>query len=533
LHLQNPFLTNFINYPMGVNMMTNTFLPALGLLTAPITFLGGPALSLNLLSVVAISGSATAAFVVFRRWSDWAPAAYVGALLYACSPYMASQGLDHIDVAFVPYPPLVLLLLDEILIRQRRSARLAGVALGLLFSIQLLISDDVLGSTFVMASIGLVFLVVFRWNYVMERMAHALRALVIAFGIGLVVGAYPIWLYVFGPEHLNGPAHAPVTVGFLQSDLVTMFLPSSVQLISPSGLQSVTAALSPAQLWAGENGVYIGIPLFLVSVALAVKFWRVGIVRFASVMALSALVLSCGATLMVDGHSTGIPLPFRIFSSLPFLDSFIAARFTLYVFLFCGLLLTVGMDQIHRLGIGRLPAGRLGTVAAAAIAVFALLPLVPAWPYPSSTIGVPAYFTSSQARSIPFNSVVLTYPFPRWPFVQTMYWQAYDGFRYKLPGGYVISVDASGTPTTTGTLSSTESFLDDCEDGVSPGPASIYGPAIATDLQNWGVSTVVVTEFAPNPQCAVEVFSAVLGRSPHETSGVWVWTHVGSDLASS
>lgn len=315
-----------------------------------------------------------------------------------------------------------------------------------------------------------------------------------------------------------------------QSDFVSLFLPSFMQRVNTSGIQAITNGLTPPLQWSGETGAYIGIPLFLIFCFITVRFWRHGIVRFAAAMGLATLVITFGATFYVDGHSTGIPLPFRVFSSIPLLNSMFASRFTIFVELFGGLLLAVGMDRLRSEGFWVWRPGRRGMMAALVIAIVGLLPLLPAWPYAYASTGVPTYFTSSAERSIPINSVVVTYPYPRFPFVQPMYWQSVDGFRYKLPAGYIVTPGPNGYGTVYGSPTFTESFLDGCEQGNDPQATSSDAAQTVADLHTWDASTVIVTRTAYDPQCALQLFEAAIGRPPEVVGDVWVWYGVQSNL---
>ncbi len=530
LHFHNPFLTNVLNYPMGLNMMQNAFVPLMGLAASPVTFIWGPAAAVNIIVVTSIAGSATAAFFAFRRWAPWTPAAYAGGLLYGCSPYVVSQGVAHINLTMAPFPPLLLILLHDILIRHKWSARRSGMALGALLSAQLLTSTEVLASSLVMSLIGIALLVVFRWPEVSERFRRARNAFGFALTTFLVISAYPLWVLLFGPYHLSGPVQSRATLNALSNDLVSVVVPSNMQRISPSGLQHISNTIAPLWLWTGENGGYIGLPLLIVTVLIALKYRHVGIVRFAAVMGLVALLLSFGSTLMVDGHNTGIPLPFRILTAMPFLDSLVASRFSLYVGLFAALVLAVGIDRLRTSGHGHLRPGRPAALAALLIALAALVPLIPAWPYPSSPIAVPTFFASSAVDAIPSSSVLLTYPYPDYPFAQPMYWQSLDGLRFKMPGGDPISPASLEAKNHQAGETTTQLYLEACESGESVQPTSNYEEQVTNDLINWDVGTVVVTQTAGNPQCALQLFDAVLGRSPRADSGVWVWFKVQSDL---
>ena len=95
-HGLNPFFSHAIFVPVGVNLAQNTQAPLLGLLTAPFAVFLGPVARANLLMILAMPASATAAFVVLRKWRVWLPAAALGGLIYGFSPYAVGQALGHV-----------------------------------------------------------------------------------------------------------------------------------------------------------------------------------------------------------------------------------------------------------------------------------------------------------------------------------------------------------------------------------------------------------------------------------------------------
>jgi hypothetical protein len=531
IHLQNPFLTNVIDYPLGANMMANTFMPLVGFLATPLMVAVGPTASFNVLIAVAFAGSATAALFVFRRWTSWTGAAYIGALFYGFSPYMVAQGASHPDLLLVPLPPLILLLLDEIVVRQKRSRTLLGLLLGLAMTAQFLVSQEVTASVLVMAVIGTLVVCFMRRREVMRRVGFATRSLAVAVVTFLVVGSYPLWVYLFGPERVTAPVQSQAALNLLSNDLISVVIPSALQRISPSGLQEITNRIAPAGILTGDDGAYIGVPLLLVLIVLAVKFWRRnGMIRFATVMSVAALVLSFGPVLIVNGRNTGIPLPFRVVEGLPFLSSVIASRFTLYVGLFVGLLLAVGLDQLRSSGIFRVRSIRARTTIVMATGVVGLVFALPAFPYPSGATAVPPFFASNEVSQIPLNGVLLTYPIPAFPYVQPMNWQAVDGLRYKLIGGYIRTGTPQGTALNQGEVSFISTYFSQCETGSNASGSPSDVRAAVNQLREWTVSTVVVSQAAPNPQCAIGLMSAALARAPRFLGGVWVWFNVQSEL---
>ncbi len=305
--------------------------------------------------------------------------------------------------------------------------------------------------------------------------------------------------------------------------------PTANQAIAPAALQHVGNGFVGGAL--GENGSYLGLGLIVVLGVITVRCWRLAVVRFAAAMTVVAIIFSFGSRLRIDGHVTSIYLPFDVLAHLPLFDSSIAVRYSLYVFLFAGLLLAVGLDRLHAQGMGRIDPGRLAAWACAAVAAIALAPLVPHWPYPIWDTSVPSFFQSSQssaAKSIPTGSVVLTYPFPRGPEHNTaMLWQVEDGLRYRLPGGYVITAGPDGKATFGGVPSPTEALLENIYLGK---PLSELSPAVLSLVRNalrtWDIETIVVDPRAPNAAVVAPLFCAVLGTRPQSVAHATVWYHV-------
>ncbi len=169
-HGHNPFFTTWLNPPHGVNLMDNASMPLLGLVMAPFTVLLGPVASWDILAMVAMAGSALAAFCVFRRFVAWRPAAFAGGLLYGFGPYMAAQGTTHLNLSFAVFPPVVLWLAEAVLVRQQGRAERWGVVFGACCLAQLLISTELLLTTATMAAIGAVALVATRWRSVLRAL---------------------------------------------------------------------------------------------------------------------------------------------------------------------------------------------------------------------------------------------------------------------------------------------------------------------------------------------------------------------------
>jgi hypothetical protein len=511
----SPLVSRHLALPHGVNLMWNTLLPLPGLLAAPVTLTLGVLAAHTLLSVAAFTGSATAAWWVVGRWAPWPPARFAAGLLYGFSPYEVAQGSGHLNLTLVALPPLVLLLLDDLLVRQDRSPVRRGALLGLVALAQLLTTEEVLASTFVMSVAGLVVLVVQHPGAVRRHAPHALTGLAVAAGVLVVLAAWPLAVQFLGPQRITAPVQ---DLRPYAGDLLGTVVPTVFQVLGTGATRHWGGNV-------GENGSYLGLPLLALLVVLGVRLRAVPVVRFAAALGVVAWVLSLGTPLHVAGHRTGVPLPGALLAHLPVLENMAAVRFSLYVVLAAALVLAVGLDRLHA-------AGALTPVPTTLAALACVLPLVPAWPYASVPSGSPAYFTSAAVDRVPRGSVALTYPLARYPASAPMLWQAQAGYRYRTLAGYVITPKPSGAGTFRGAVTTTERLLVDAGRGARVPRSGALDARVLLELSQLHVDSVLVVDRVQGSGEVRRYLGALLRRPPDEhRGGVTAWYGVQRSLA--
>ena len=542
LHGANPFYTDALNYPGGINLVQNPLSPLLGLLFSPVTLTAGPISSINLALWLAFPLSATAMYATLGRWVSWQPAAFLGGLLYGFSPYMVTQGTFHLDLAFVPLPPLIVTAMYEVVRSPQRRRRRWGVWLGTLLAAQFLICSEVCATTLLVGVVAGLVVGVARRHDVRAALTRSAGALSVAFGILAAVVAYPLWVFVAGPDRYTGAAY-PNTA----ADLLSTVVPTSMQRVAPAGWVAEGNRLLMGNTT--ENGVYLGVPLLLLLVMVAVAYRQLPRVRFATAMVLATVLLSWGPNLVVANHVTALPLPFTLLVHLPFVDNMLTARLSLYTDMFAAALLAVGLDEARR----RWTAARaphaprrrpvLGGVAwggAGVVGVLALVSLVPAWPYPTSGTGVPRYFTTGAADRIPARSAVLVFPYPSIYDDQPQLWQAVDKLRFDLVGGYGLFRGPGGTS-------------DNFPESLAPGDVGTYlwnatyggdlpqvDSQLLCDTRKFllvnDVETVIVSTVSPasvsQPARAELLFESVLGVPSSIDPPVIAWYDVTSKVTT-
>lgn len=504
-----PWTTDYLSVPDTVNLMWNTLLPLPGLLLAPVTLLVSPMATHTLLSVIAFAGSATSMWWVVRRWAPWPAARFAAGLLYGFSPYLVAQGTGHLNLQLVVLPPLVLGLADELLLRQRRRAWVAGLALGLVALAQLLTAEEILASMFVVALAGVLVLVVQQPGRIAgSRVRHATVGLATAAGLLSVAAAWPLYVQFFGPGRVSAPVQDASPYA---ADVLGLIVPSPHQLL---GLVETAA-------WGvndSENGSYLGLPLVMALILLAWRCRSIAVVRFAAALGVVVWVLSLGERLHVAGTEYAVPLPFDLISQLPVLHNLAAVRLSLYVVMCAAIVLAVGLDRLHAqgwFGRHRLPA--------AVLVATCVIPLLPAGWYEYVDANPPAYFTSSAVKRIPAGALAFTYPVPRYPGSAPMAWQALADFRYRSLGGYVISRGDGGGGTFAGNVTVWERVVGQAANGPSLDVPPQVQRRILQEMTDLHVRAVLVADVRGSGKVN-RLVEELLGRPADEhTGGVSAW----------
>jgi hypothetical protein len=506
-HGHDLLVTHHLNYPDGVNLMWNTSLPLPALLLAPVTTRWGPVLTFNILLVLAYGLSAWCGYLAIRRFVPSHLAAAVGGLIYGFSPAMRVQS-HHLHMSLAFLVPLMLLALHEILVRQRRSPWLVGAALGLMAGCQLLIGEELLAMTALLAFAMFLLLVLANLRRLRARWAYAARAFGTAAVLVTTIIAWPLSVQFAGPQRIHGD----IQKTNYSNDLQGFILPGWPQRLH---VAEVAQAVSD---FAGGNSAYLGLPLLLVLVAVAVRWRSSGVVRLGLALLLIAAVLSLGPTLLVGGEDTGIRLPWAFFEDLPLLPSLIPARLAQLTALFAGLLVAVFLHAVWAGRGWRRPAAVL-------VAVAVLLPLWPAATIPARKVATPAFFTGPAVRELPRDGVALVLPWSYRRISLPMTWQAQAGLWFRMPGGYFIGPRSPDDlqPRFDAVPSSGSMTFARIFTGV-PAPR-LTGPrrrALARDFVRWRVGSVVVGPM-PNQPAMVAFLTDLLGRAPEWVDGVYLW----------
>ncbi len=408
----SPLSTDYLFYPVGINLVayTPTFLN--GILSIPLQLVSSVIVAQNLLVYFVLVAGGYGTFLLAREIlarhgisSDLA-AALAGAVYafgawhihYADATYMLLSN------EWLPFYALYLIRLDR---GRWRDAALAGVFLVLAAWTEL---------TFVL------FLAIFTVLYIIYRAVawwsdqrrdaadhsvsritpHASRitfplssftALLLLAAIGLI-GMSPLLLNLLADTQRFGYylAAGMGRVQIFSAELISFFVPSPQNPLVGAWASNITQANTRYAFIGYAVLVFAGIGLYSMRAAREARFWAIVALFFAVVM--------LGPTLLISGQDTGIPLPFAILRSIPFVN---ANRYPVRF----NVMLMLALTPLVALGAASLLRARRGALLLSGL-VLLLAFEQPVIPIPLSDLRVPAIFET--VRDHPGDFAILELP---------------------------------------------------------------------------------------------------------------------------
>ena len=329
-HGLNPLFSTAMGYPTGVSLIFAAF----GIPLAPLSWLFGTVASLNVAFTVFPVVSALSMFALVRRWVSWMPAAFISGLFYGFSPFVLNNLTSgHVDLAFLAIPPLAVLCLDELVIRQRRSPLPFGIVLGALLSLQFLAGAEILVLLLLECAMGLVLIVIdVARRDPMALRAHAHHAVVggIAAAVtGFVLLAYPVWLVLAGPAHYSGSIHPGLRLSAFGGSLERFFVPP--EPLVHGAFSSVFFRIVGGYQGPVLSAQYFGLGVLVVCVAGVLVWRRQRLLWLFGLLTLASMFLT-----VASGQWLG---------SLPIFKNVVPGHFVIFAYLTVAVLVGVIVDN--------------------------------------------------------------------------------------------------------------------------------------------------------------------------------------------
>jgi hypothetical protein len=528
-HGANPFFTDLLNRPLGVNLAVNTSITVYTMAFAPVTWFFGPTISYLSILTLNLAGAAFAWYAFLGRYVVRNRAAAVLAGMFAgFAPGFISHANGHLNWSAGWVAPVLLWWVLKL--REPKRWLRNGLVLGLLVAVGFSIAAE--GLFFTALACGLFMAV---WSLAPSTRAEARAALpTVAAALavtGVVAGtllAYPMWMHFAGPQSFNGTGFSQRTYA---EDIGSWFAYPHRSLGGALGLDS-NLAPNPT-----EETSFFGLPMVVLVIAAMRMLWRrADPGRRATLLALSVtgvafFLLSLGPRLRILKTSSDVPLPYALVAHLPLFDSALPARFALVVAGVFGIVLAFAAD---RLLTAPLRSRTARGFWAAGFAV-ALVPLIPIPLLSAKRTPIPHFITAGTwQKYIPDGGTLTALPFASDGTPDGQRWQAYTlahgGPHFVMPAGYFLGPGGHhGTGKIGAVTRRTDRlFTRAARLGVVPPVNHFDQERARADFAFWNVDLVILPDKVSGAQWRVHYdqlmkTATLLLGPPERADDVWLW----------
>jgi hypothetical protein len=416
VHRLNPFFTDLVWTPLGINLTWTTFVPLPAWISIPFQLTVGEPATYNIIISVALPLAAFSAFLLCRRVTGAFWPSLVGGYLFGFSSYMLGEVLAHLDLVSVfPVPLIALVTLKRL--DGEISARRFAILLGALLTIQFLCFPEIFATVTIVGGFALL-LALFDAN-LRARLAGLIAPAIVGYLIATALLS-PYLFYLLAKGFPHAPIWGPASYS---ADLLAFVVPTEMHMLGAARIAANLAHHFQRDLY--ENGAYLGFAIIIFVEVFRRRFWREPAGKFLTIMFIALVIAAMGPTLHVAGRQ-GFPMPWALVGRLPIISIALPVRFMMYVFLVVALMVAMWLATA--------PAQALTKFALAAFIIASIAPNLRAsfWVSP---LDIPAFFTDrTYVNELQPREIIL--PLPWGQRGNSMYWQMLSGMYFRMAGGW-------------------------------------------------------------------------------------------------
>jgi hypothetical protein len=494
-HMENPFFSNRYNVPGGVNVLAGQGFLGLSVPLTPLTLALGPAVTYAIAATLCLAGTAFAWYFVLSRHIIRSRAtSLICGTVGGFAPAMVAHAQG--DLGLVAQFLIPFIIWRFIRLADEGRAVRNGLILGILAAWQGLIESEML--FIVILGTGLFLLAYGLQNRALARVEapQFLRGLAVATIVTAVILGVPLWYEVFGPA---GAKRAPANIT-TATDVFSFF-----RFAMPSWATYPVGRLHYANSVTEQN-TFFGWPL-LALVGVAVLWLRTRAVRAVAAAGIVMALFALGDRVLVRGHLSHLPGPWRIFSWIPGINSIVPTHIALSLLWVVVLVLALTgqrATELMRRAQTTHPGVPFG-VAWYGLLAAALLPIAPGPVRAVDFPVLPAITQGTWRSHVPAGTSVLVLPGPRFGDPSGPRFAAATHLDLSLAGG---------------TLG--EKFEKAARTGKTQKITASDRDVAADAIQHAHVGAVMLVP-GKTEEVLWKTITALLGFEPKWVDGVWIW----------
>lgn len=313
----NPFVTQMLFYPDGVDLVGQTLAPSNGLLVLPITALFGPVAGYNAAVVLAFVLTGVGGYALAFACTRHHGAAFVGGAILTFGPFHMTKvwdgQLELIALQWIPFYVLFLLrTINPPMLARSRPAPMLGDLLATGIFLALIGYTSWYYFFFSALATPLIVLLWMPWRAGWLTLTYTLVRLLASGGIALGVLLPALLPVLRSALASTGPSSSMALIAARSANLLDFWLPSNLHPLWGDTIRTLGSTWHPnIAAW----NVSIGyVPLLL---ALCALWWTPRSAWRWWVLVITAILFALGPTLNIGTWDTAVPMPHQLLDALP------------------------------------------------------------------------------------------------------------------------------------------------------------------------------------------------------------------------
>src|SRR5208282_1044884 len=322
-HGLNPFVTDWVWAPLGINLAWTTCVPLPSLISVPLQVTVGEPATYNIIAMLLPPLAAFSAFLLCRRVTSAFWPSLLGGYVFGFSSYMLDEILRHLDLVGVFPVPLIFLLTLKKLDGEISERRFA-ILLGALLTAQFLCFPELFATVTIVGGFALLLAMTLFGSEMRARLAGLIAPITSAYLVAAaVLSPYLYYLFTFGFPH------SPIwPASRFSADLAGLFVPRETTGLG--GVKLLAAISRNCDFF--QNSDYLGIVLIVFIEGFRRRYWSVPVGKFLTILLLVIVIAATGPLLHFCGRPV-FPMPWAILGRLPLISIALPMRFMMYAFL--------------------------------------------------------------------------------------------------------------------------------------------------------------------------------------------------------
>jgi hypothetical protein len=356
-----PYLTNYVFYPLGANLATQTFSPIAGIFSM-IFQPAGMAFALNIIFLIGFMLSGLFAYLLAYHFTKNTAASFIAGFIFAFSPIHTIHAFGHLQFINIEFIPLFMLFFLKMLEEKKHKYAIYSAIAFILLTFMGDIEQGLM--TIVLVFFLLIYLFMAKiYSYSKDKSKSLFPdtkslMLIIEMMVAILIIGSPFFIGILSVINKatlsNVNAQAGVENNMAWSpDLLSFLVPSQFNGLLTTFSNSFAKINAPGP---AERTTYIGYTVIMLAIIAIYsdykeKFRNIGILLLPLIL---LALLSIGPFLQIGSAITSVPGIYLIYNRIPFFNVLREpGRFDIPMELLLGIIAAFGLTKLEaRLGPG-------------------------------------------------------------------------------------------------------------------------------------------------------------------------------------